>query len=235
MKKTTVFSVSENFSLRKIDPKDMAIKFFKGEYVNRKLPETRIKSGGTLLKISKNVGKDITSEIYRFKDKNNTNQTIYTTNHDLYKFHTDKTGEKPNIRCKYCKRSNLKNPMGLPISMEIHETEEDSKIYFTVIDSFCDFGCTFSYLKRKTGQSRLYSGPLYSNAEQILYCLYYRIYPDKFGEDIKSKDDWDLLKENGGPLSDEEFDSGSAQYFNIPSVTVAPVKKQYFKYNKNGL
>lgn len=232
MKKTTVFRVSENFTLRKINFKEMAIKFFKGEYVNRKLPETQIKKSGTLLKISKNVGKDITSEIFRFKDKNNNNVTIYTTNHELYKYYANEDGEKPNVKCKYCKRSNLKNPMGLPISIEIYKNND---INFNVIDSFCDFGCTFSHLKRKTGQSRIYSGPLYTNAEQILYCLYYRLYPDRIGENIKSKDDWDLLKEHGGPLTDEEFDFESAQYFKIPSVTTAPVKKQYFKYNKNNI
>ena len=229
MKKSAVFRVSDSFSLRKIDSKEIARKFFKGEYVNRKLPESRIKSSGTVLKISKDVGKDVNSEIFRFKDKNNNNQTIYTTNHALYNNYATDTKPSVNLRCKYCKRAGMKNPLGLPISMEISGDD----VTFTTIDAFCDFGCTFSHLKRITGQSRIYNGPLYSNSEQILYCLYYRLYPDKTGENIKDKPDWDLLKENGGPLTDEEFDNQSCIYFSVPSVTVIPVKKQYFKFNKN--
>jgi hypothetical protein len=229
MKKSAVFRVSDSFTLRKIDSKEMTVKFFKGEYANRKLPEARIKSSGTLLKISKDVGKDINSETYRFKDKNNNNQTIYTTNHVMYDYHANECNELPIIKCKYCKRTILKNPMGLPISMEISNDD----ISFTAIDSFCDFGCTFSYLKRKTGQSRIYTGPLYCNAEQILHCLYYRVYPDRFGKNIKDKADWELLKENGGSLTNEEFDNEAAGYFCVPSVTVAPVKKQYLKFTNN--
>jgi len=235
MKKSAVFRVSDSFSLRKIDPKAIAFKFFKGEYVDRKLPDSRIKDSGTFIKISKDVGKNVNSEIFRFKDKNNNNQTIYTTNHKLYDYYTNDSDEIPNIRCKYCKRTILKNPMGLPISMEITREKDGNppKISFTTIDAFCDFGCTFSHLKRKTGQSRIYNGPLYSNAEQILYCLYYRVHPDKLGENINEKPDWELLKENGGPLTNEEFDNETSEYFSVPSVTVAPVKKQYFKINKN--
>ena len=229
-KKTTVFRVSENFSLRKIDPNLIALNFFKGEYLNRKISEKKIKKGN-ILKIGKDVGNDMSSEVYRFKDKDNNNQTIYTTNHALYNYVTKKNEgkilENPILKCKYCKRGNLKSPIGLPISMEI----DNENVKFLVIDSFCDFGCTFSYLKRKNTESRLYRGPIYTNAEQLLYSLYYRVYPDRVGKNIKDKPDWELLRENGGPLTDEEFDSEKADYFPIPSVTVSSTKKQYIKLN----
>ena len=227
-KKTTVFRVSENFSLRKIDPKLIALKFFKGDYIDRKISEKKIKKGA-LLKLGKNVGNDINSEVYRFKDKSNNNQTIYTTNHALYDYITKKSegkiSEMPILKCKYCKRGSLKSPIGLPISIEIDKED----VTFNVIDSFCDFGCAFSYLKRKKGESRIYRGPIYDNAEQILYALYYRVYPDRVGKDIKDKPDWDLLRENGGPLTDEEFDSEKANYVPIPSVKISSTKKQYLK------
>jgi len=229
-KKTTVFRVAENFTLRKIDAKNIALKFFKGEYSNRNISDKKIKRPA-LLKIGKDVGNDISSEVYRFKDKGNNNQTIYTTNHALYSYITKKNegkmSELPILKCKYCKRGSLKSPIGLPISMEI----DKDNVSFSVIDSFCDFGCAFSYLKRKKTESRLYRGPIYANAEQLLYALYYRVYPDKFGENIKDKPDWEMLRENGGPLTNEEFDSESSEYFSIPSITINSAKKQYIKLN----
>ena len=232
-KKSTVFRLSENFTIRKIDPKAIAIKFFKGEFSTRSLPENKIKNASCLLKFGKDVGNDSNSEVYRFKDKNNNNQTIYTCNHSLYEYSINKSAGKnvelPILKCLYCRRKILKNPIGLPISMEINNED----ISFSVVDNFCDFGCVFSYLKRKIGDSRMYRGPLYENAEQILYALYYRVYPDKKGENIKDKPDWDLLRENGGPLTNEEFDSDSYSYIPVPMVNILPVKKQYIKINNN--
>ena len=232
MSKPAVFRVSENFTIRKIDPKHIAVKFFKGEYVNRTLPETKIKTAPSGLKIGKYVGNSLSSEVYSFKDKGNNHQTVYTTNHALYEYMSKKNSgeisELPILKCKYCKRNIRNDPVGLPISMQI----EGDELYFTVIDNFCDFGCAFSFLKRKNGINRLYRGPLYENAEQMLHAMYYRVYPEKVGEMIRDKDDWDLLRENGGPLTDEEFDYEASIYVPIPSVNITPVKKQYFKIVK---
>ena len=101
----------------------------------------------------------------------------------------------------------------------------ESGSFFTVI--------LFSLPKVSSITGTVLSRVLNSNAEQILYCLYYRVHPDKIGENINEKPDWELLKENGGPLTNEEFDNETSEYFSVPSVTVAPVKKQYFKINKN--
>ena len=110
-------------------------------------------------------------------------------------------------------------------------SKEQEEVSFFVIDAFCDFGCAFSNLKRRTGESRMYRAPLYTNAEQLLYCMYYRMYPDRVGESIHEKPDWDLLRENGGPLTDEEFDSETSEYISVSSVVTLPIKKQYIKIN----
>ena len=226
----SVIHVSESFTIRKIFPKDMAIRYFKGEYDNRNLPDFKIQTSNALVKIGKNIGKDSSSEVYQFVDRANNNQSILTTNHSLYKYVQDtqsgKQLELPILRCKYCKRCNLKKPIGLPISMTITENNE---AIFNVIDSFCDFGCAFSYLKRRNSESRMFQGPLYMNSEQLLYCLYYRVYPERVGQYIRDKPDWDLLRENGGPLSSEEFDSNASEYIPIPSVITLPSKQQYLK------
>ena len=123
----------------------------------------------------------------------------------------------------------MKTPVGLPVAMEIN----GDHVTFTVVDSFCDFGCAFSFLKRQLCLSREYRGPLYMNSEQMLYSMYYRMHPDKVGERIVEKPDWDLLRENGGPLTDEEFDGISAHYVPITSVITVTGKKQYLKVKAN--
>ena len=230
MSKTkSVIRISENFTIRKIEPKKIAENYFMGKYKDRTLPQTKIKSTNAFIKIGKDVGQQSSSEIFQFKDKNNNYQTIYTTNHTLYQQSLENCDKKPILKCKYCKRGNLLQPVGLPISME---TQEENIIFYT-IDAFCDFGCAFSFLKRKNSESRLFRNSLYMNAEQMLYCFYYRVYPNKVGEKIKEKPDWDLLRENGGSLTNEEFDSDSVQYIPIPSLIMFPAKKQYIKINKD--
>lgn len=228
-KNKSVVHISENFTIRKIDPEQIINAYFQGKYKNRGLPEFKVKTSTTIVRVGKDIGKDSSSEIFRFVDRSNNNQSIFTTNHALYKYHDDlqngKFAESPILRCNYCKRNNLKKPVGIPVTMELRPSE----IIFTVIDNFCDFGCAFSHLKRKLSESRGYRGPLYMNAEQLLYCMYYRMYPEREGQMIRDKPDWSLLRENGGPLTDQEFDCDASEYVPVPSVITLPAKKQYLK------
>lgn len=218
--------IKETFMIRRIIPKDMALKYFKGEYVNRTLPKKKVKTSSNFIKIGKELGTNSDYEVFRFIDKTNNPQTILTTNHSSY---TKNPANNPLLRCRYCMRNNMKNPVGIPISMEI----KGGKCTFACIDPCCDFGCAFSYLKRLNLQSRFYTGPLYANAEQLLLCFYYRMYPDRKGKTIKEKPEFDLLRSNGGALTDDEFDKGSAKYIPIPSIKILPAKKQFIKLNKN--
>ena len=239
-----VIHVSESFTIRKIDAKEIASKYFRGEYDNRTLPDFKLKTSNATIRLGKDIGKDASSEVYRFTDRGNNNLSILTTNHALYRYVNElqngKSSEEPFLRCKYCKRGNLKKPVGMPINMivknsslncSLNEQPNNNEVIFTVIDSFCDFGCMFSYLKRKNCEHRHYKGPLYMNAEQLLYAMYYRIYPDRLNQSIKEKPEWDLLRENGGPLTDEEFDLDASEYIPIPSVIALPAKKQYLKFH----
>ena len=234
-----ILKITESFSLRKIDPKVIARKFFAGDYANRSLPETKIRGSVSVVKIGKDIGNDKNSEVFSYKDRNNNNQVIYTTNHALYKYVMDnlKDGQNskenpPILKCKYCKRGGMRRPIGLPIKMEKKMKKGgEEEITFHVVDSFCDFGCAFSYLKRRTTISRLYRGTLFANAEQLLHIFYYRVYPGRIGESIREKPDWDLLRENGGPLTNEEFDSNASEYIPVPSIILQPSKQQYVKMN----
>ena len=225
-----IIRVAETFTLRKIDFIGIAQELLSGKYANRELPEKKIRGGNVLINLGKEIGNNGSSEVYRFKDKHNNNMIVYTTNHSLYKYVTDmqngKVTDLPILKCKYCKRGNLKKPIGLPLVMEYDDHKEPA---FYVVDSFCDFGCVFSYLKRKLSESKLFRTHHLINAEQLLYCYYYRVYPHKVGQNILSKPDWELLRENGGSLTDEEFDGDRDEYVPISSLITLPAKKQYLK------
>lgn len=220
---------SRGFTIRKIIPRQIAENYFNGLYDNRQLPCLKIRSSSALIKLGKEIGKDNSSEIYRFIDKSNNSQSILTTNHAFYTYmlnmQNGKSVDKPILKCKYCKRNITKTPIGLPVSMIL----KGSETHFIVSDVFCDFGCAYSYVKRKNGENRYFKDSLYMNSEQLLYAMYYQMYPDRSGKSIKDKNDWELLRENGGPLTDEEFDSDAALYVSIPSVVTLPCKKQYIK------
>lgn len=248
MKKTEkpIIRVAETFTLRKIPVKDITAKYLAGNYNNRPLTNNKIRTSTAALKVGRETGFDFSSEIYRFSDKHNTPQTILTTNHALYKYHeclqNGKVADVPLVKCKYCKRKITKAPIGLPVAMELSSNNNNTNtssnsntnnqyVTFYVIDIFCDFGCAFTFLKRRNGESRIYRDTLYMNAEQMLYCMYYRMYPDKIGASIREKPDWELLRENGGLLNDEEFDSDTTDYVSVPSLVILPAKKQYMRLN----
>ena len=232
---TSIVRISESFNLRKIDVQNLTKKFLDGEFKDRDLPAKKIKNNITGVKIGKEIGLDSNSEIYQYKDKYNSQQTVYTTNHQMFA-HTKNKTEFPIICCKYCKRKIFTTPVGIPVSMitqydSSKSTLKSTNVTFHVIDNFCDFGCAFTFLKIKTGETRYYKNPIYMNAEQLLYCYYYRIYPDFIGKKIHEKPNWEYLRENGGSLSNEEFDAENSQYIPIQSVTTLPAKLQFSRLN----
>ncbi len=249
---TSIVRISESFNLRKINVELLTKNFLAGEYKDRDLPVKKIKNNVTSVKIGKEIGWDGNSEIYQYKDRYNAQQTVYTTNHQMFEYAQNKT-EFPLICCKYCKRKIYKTPIGIPISMitkydkteksnmsEKQENKQENKgtkqekrghVTFNVLDNFCDFGCAFTFLKVKTGESRYYKSTIYMNAEQLLYCYYYRMYPEKYGQKIYEKPNWEYLRENGGSLSNEEFDGEKSEYIAVQSVVTLPVKYQFSRLN----
>lgn len=223
----------EHFTLRKVIPKDITKKYFSGELSRKTPPTEKIKTVDTGIIIGREVGTNLHQETYRFSDKQNGTQTILTTNHNLYQYYADvakgENPELPIVRCKYCKRTVKKHPIGIPVTMEI-DKQKNTTTYF-IIDPCCDFGCCFSLLKRKTGDSRIYRDGKYMNAEQMLYCMYYQMYPEKRGCSLKEKPDWEMLRENGGLMTDEEFDSETTTYVNLPSLILSPTKSQVLRMN----
>lgn len=228
---SSIVKITESFMLRRIDPVDILRKYLAGQFKNKKIPEKSVTISNTFVSLGKSLGTNPSSESYRLADKTNTGKVIVTTNHKTYQYEKDKnenrSTERPKVLCQYCKRLLTKDHPGIPIEMEVNERTGNAKFY--VDGSFCHFGCAYASLKREIGVSKCYRDPLYMDSEQMLYCLYYRVHPDKRGSRINESPDWRLLDENGGPLSSKDFDAGTCEYVKIPQATLLPAKKQYIR------
>ncbi len=227
----TVIKISENLMLRRVDPNAIYEAYVKGQYKNLKIPQAKVKVVSTFMDISKKIGNDPSYEVYRLTDKSNTSHVIVTTGHSQYQSALTHSEDKAIKCCKWCRRKIEGPSLGIPVIMDIDT--RTNKVTFGLLDKdhFDRFECMFAVLKRKYSCHHMYKDPLYTDAEQMAHCMYYRMYPNKIGTRIKEANDWDLLHSNGGPLSDEEFDSNTHTYVEIPNLITVPVKKQYIKLN----
>jgi len=219
----------EQMMLRRVDPVDMLTRYLNNEYTSLTIPEEKV-TMASYVKMGKSLGNLPTEETYRISDNTVIGKTVITTNHSNYKYFKDKNEKnydivKPIQRCIHCKRVIKGEPVGIPLEMEY----SNKNIRFYTDGTYCNFGCAYADLKRQLNVSRVYKDPLYMDAETMLYTMYYRMHPSKVGTRIKEAPDWRLLKENGGPLTSEQFDSQSYQYMQVPTLVTVPAKRQYIK------
>lgn len=222
--------IAETLILRRIDPVLILRKYLAGDYKNTIIPTEKITLSKAFLNVNSKIGNDQTSELYRFSDKTNSGQLIITSNHEQYKYSCDTiNNDKPISYCKWCRREIKGIPLGIPISME--KERNSNIVYFNVEDTYDTFGCALASLKRIYSCHYMYKDPLYMDAEQLLHCLYHKMHPNRLGTRIKEAGDWRLLKYNGGPLEDEEYDSEQYQYVQLTNIVTVPIKRQFIKLN----
>lgn len=217
--------ITETLMLRRIDPVESFKKYLLGDYKNITIPKDKAIISSSFINLNQKIGNDENFSIYRFNDKTNYGQLIVTTNHKQYSEYKDNVKNKK--WCLWSRREIKENAIGIPISMEIDR--HTNKITFYIEDTYANFECAMASLKRIYSCHRNYKDSLYMDAEQMLHCMYYRMYPDKIGTRITEAKDWRLLDINGGPLSEEEYDSDQHGYIQIPNVVIIPIKRQYVK------
>jgi len=222
--------------LRRIDPVDMLRKYLAGDFSTMKIPKDKVILSSNFINLNQRIGRDHNSKIYRFNDKTNHGQTIVTTGHDQYQYVNNKMESKNTVKpktwCLWSRREIKGEPIRIPIAME--KNMNTNKVIFYGEDTYANFGCALAGLKRIYTCHRNYKDPLYMDAEQLLHCMYHRMHPDKAGTRIVEAKDWRLLDINGGPLTEEEYDSENYGYVQVPNVAVLPIKRQYIKLTLPG-
>ena len=223
--------ITETLTLRRIDPVDMFRRYLAGEFKNTTIPKDKIKLSSSFVNLNQKIGTDRNSKIYRFSDKTNSGQLIVTTNHENYQYKKDindgKTREKPKSKCSWCRRKIEGQSISIVVAMEINSVTNE--VLFHGEDNFDKFGCALAVLRRIYSCHHMFRDPKYMDAEQLLHCLYYRMYPNKIGTRIKESHDWRLLDINNGPLTSDEYDSEQFGYVEMANVILLPFKRQYVK------
>ena len=227
----SAIKITETLMLRRINPVDILRQYLSGDFRNTTIPKNKVKFSSSFINLNQRIGTDQTSEMYRFSDKTNSGQVVVTTNHGNYQYAKDKNenkdAKKPVVYCLWSKRKIKGESIGIPIVMETNRYTND--VVFYTEDTYYNFACAFAGLKRLYSCHHMYKDPRYMDAEQLLHCMYYRMYPNKVGTRIKEAKDWRLLNTNGGPLSSEEYDSEEVEYVEVPGMVLLPVKRQYIR------
>lgn len=217
--------ITETLMLRRIDPVEMLRQYLLGEYKTLIIPNNKVVLCSNFINLNQKVGNDPNSRVYKFNDKTNYGQVIVTTNHNQYSDFRENIKSKKI--CLWSRREIKGEAIGIPITMEFDS--HINKVTFYTEDTYADFESAMAGLKRFYYCHRNYKDPLYMDAEQMLHCMYYRMYPNKVGSRINEAKDWRLLDINGGPLTEEEYDSEQHGYIQIPNVVIIPTKRQYVK------
>ena len=219
-KSTLGVEVAKTFLLRGIDSQVLSKKYESGHFATLSIPKAKVDLIKGINQCNSNVGLNCNSEFYQFVDKLGEYRTVITTNHGLYK---QEAGERIKIPCTWCRDIIEGDSVGLPIAM----TRYEDRVVFEVDDHFCCFECAYTFLKRYKSSHRIYKDHTYVNAEQLLICMYKRVYPN--ADRLHERLDWRLYERNGGPFSKSQYHSNSHKYHHMNNIIINQAKRQYHK------
>jgi hypothetical protein len=229
---SSIVGINPTFLLRKIDPVKIREKYFNGEYASLTLPSTKINVTvpPNLMTMQPTLGTTPDCDVYTFRTKSNTLQTVATTNHQSYVILTTQGTTPPQGgECDWCRLRFDHPALGIPVRIEEvrpDPTAEPTLIYY-IDGCMCSFECCLAELKKHYSLSYRYRDPLYIDSEQMLRSLYAKVHP-KAGF-LRSANDFQLLRANRGSLEATEFRDPKHIYERTPNIVVAPIKVQYLK------
>jgi len=202
------------FYIRNIDAYSLVQRLFAGEYVAlEQPPPTKISSSLVSHTTITEESKGEESERYNLKNGSYTTN-IVTVHQDTFQ----RTSKQ--VRCQWCKSVMLiDNAIGIPV-------KHNKNIFYT-LGHHCCFGCAYARLRCILQQYRATAqGAKYLYSEQLIKYLHELMHPDK---KLQPCPDWELLDDNGGPLTKDEFFSRSADSFvPLTSITIVPEKTAYW-------
>lgn len=231
---SSIVGINPTFLLRKIDPVKIRDKYFNGDYAQLTLPNTKINVTvpANLMTIQPTLGTSPECDVYTFRTKSNTLQTVATTNHQAYVILTTQ-GITPPLggECDWCRLKFEHSALGIPVKIEEVRPDpntEPTLIYY-VDKCLCSFECCLAYLKKHYSLSYRHRDPLYIDSEQMLRSLYSKIHPKAGFLSLRQANDPDLLRVKGGSLEVAEYRDAKHIYERTPNIVVAPIKVQYLK------
>lgn len=230
-------NTSSNILIRGVRPDDVLTKYLDGVFTTVTLPEKR--EINTKIPKMQDYGTDPEkSQVYYYTDRQSRRVIVATGNHtpyiqfvhNNYDPHTVIDLSNMNYPCYWCRRpldKYRKTVVGIPIKINRTVTDQTGIFSFDCDDygCYCDERCAYSSLKANYRNPITLRDSLWEDSESLLRFIYRLKYGD---QTLKEAKDFRLLKINGGPLDDDEYDSYENYDFSKSSnVIYLPIKKMY--------
>ena len=186
-----------------------------------------------------------------FRLRNNTLQTVATSNHHQYVLYHTNGYEMPiGGECDWCDEEFRTQSIGIPVraveilipsgsrsalasgrnAEEILIPQDQRQTAYYMENCYCSYECAFAAFKLFCGVYHRMRDPIYMNSEHLLRHLYNVNYPE--AGPLQGAPDFRLIKrKKGGVLDRSEFASRKHTYVRMPNVILAPFKVQYYKQN----
>lgn len=203
--------ITPSFFLRGINIYDVARNYLAGKYSKQDVKP--IKSSIDSCKVSSAISGDESLSFYSTKDKNGVTTLIYTCGKNYNR----------DTPCHWCRRKFLHNYIGIPITYE----PKGDIIKITTSGYYCSFGCADAHLQEKINlgtHTSKYS--IYNKSTSYLNRLFNLVHQGK--RLIRAKD-WELLAQNGGSLTDAEYDDTNYVYECVGNIVISISVTEYRK------
>ncbi len=224
-----LLTVNPTFLLRGLDPSRIMDQYINGSFPRVQMPTEKINISLISPVVSPSISSNPEDEIYMFRTKGNSFQTVATTNHQRYYLFTKEGREilKGGV-CDWCRVSFDHIALGIPVRLDVHRDEHGREIFVYYLDGcMCSCECALAELKRNFSLNYRYRNALYMDSEQLLRHLYSVMYPD--AGPLREAPHYRLLKQNEGSLTLKEYHDKKHIYVPTPNLLLAPVKQQYLK------
>lgn len=226
-----VVSITPTFLLRKVDPAKVMENYRAGKYTQYTLPEQKIAVPTITATVQPTLGTSPDDDIFTFRLRNNTLQTVATSNHQQYILYHVNGYEMPmGGECDWCEEEFKTQSIGIPVrAAEITAGDRRFTAYY-MENCYCSYECTFAAFKLFCGVSPRMRDPVYMNSEHLIRHLYNVNHPE--AGPLQSAPDFRLYKrKKRGVIDRTEFSSRKHTYTRMPNVILAPLKVQYYKQN----
>lgn len=204
--------------LRNLDLKNIFEKFRSGEIFGEEInvPARSVNETFTSLIIPGNRNQE---EIYT--RINGIKTFVYATSGTNLVKRLNLYGEWPiGGICRYCNDTIKGNCRLMPISFEQYGSGLNTNyVVYTNTERFCNWNCCLAKIIEFSKCSS-HRGTEYGNSESIIRLIHKM---EGNTETLLPSPHYLMLKENGGPLTSEEYHKSSSKWTLLPNVTYQPV------------
>lgn len=211
---TTSKSDEVSFFLRGVNYETVTLKYYSGVY--KSLTPGKIEDVVSVKTVVKQLGGH---GVFKFLDKGSVNKITVGTNVYLY----NALAFNENAVCFGCRRlirDTGADPVGIPMTKDVIN---GIKVYYGD-GCYCSPNCISAQLDEEDKKMEIYRDPLYVNSRTLLIEMCY----DLLGIlEVKSAQDYRLLKCNGGTLDNDQWSSGFYKFTRTVNVRQIPTMVLY--------